>query len=161
MTTESKLDASTTQEQHEYWMGQAIEQARLAAANAEVPVGAVLVADGELLAAAHNQPIKSHDATAHAEILALRQGAKLRENYRLPGTTLYVTIEPCMMCVGALVHARVELLVFGAREPRAGAVVSRQKLLDDSTLNHRVRYLEGILAQSCGQIMQEFFRARR
>lgn len=147
--------------QHEFWMRQALDQARLAAACEEVPVGAVLVADGELLAAAHNQPIRGQDPTAHAEILALRQASQSRQNYRLPGTTLYVTIEPCTMCVGALVHARVELLVFGAREPRSGAVVSQQKLLDDSCLNHKVGVVEGILSDSCGELMQSFFRARR
>jgi len=147
--------------QHEFWMRQALEQARLAAACEEVPVGAVLVADNKLLAAAHNQPIRGQDPTAHAEILALRQASQIRQNYRLPGTTLYVTIEPCTMCVGALVHARVELLVFGAREPRSGAVVSQQKLLKDACLNHKVDFVEGILAHSCGELMQSFFRARR
>lgn len=147
--------------EHEFWMRQALEQARLAAACEEVPVGAVLVAGGKLLAAAHNQPIKGHDPTAHAEIMALRQASQIRQNYRLPGSTLYVTIEPCTMCVGALVHARVEMLVFGAREPRSGAVVSQLKLLDDACLNHRVAYVEGILAESCGELMQNFFRARR
>ena len=152
---------SETITQHEFWMRQALEQARLAAACDEVPVGAVLVADGELLAASHNQPISSRDPTAHAEILALRQASQIRQNYRLPGTTLYVTIEPCTMCVGALVHARVDLLVFGAREPRSGAVVSQQKLLDDSCLNHKVAFVEGILSDSCAEMMQNFFRARR
>ena len=147
--------------QHEFWMRQALEQARLAAACEEVPVGAVLVVDGKLLAAAHNQPISRQDPTAHAEILALRQASQIRQNYRLPCSTLYVTIEPCTMCVGALAHARVDLLVFGAREPRAGAVVSQQKLLDDSCLNHKVGVVEGILSDSCGELMQSFFRARR
>ena len=147
--------------QHEFWMRQALEQARMAAACEEVPVGAVLVADGKLLAAAHNQPIRGKDPTAHAEILVLRQASQIRQNYRLPGTTLYVTIEPCTMCVGALVHARVDLLVFGARESRSGAVVSQQKLLDDSCLNHKVGFVEGILSDSCSELMQSFFRARR
>ena len=150
-----------TADSHEYWMALALEQAEIAAGQGEVPVGAVLVAGTEMLAASHNRPITSSDPTAHAEILALREAARKRENYRLPGTTLYVTIEPCTMCVGALVHARVDLLVFGAREPRAGAVVSQQAILDSSSLNHRVRYEEGILSERCGQIMQKFFKDRR
>lgn len=146
---------------HERWMRVALEQAEIAAAEGEVPVGAVLVAGDELLAAAHNAPIGSNDPTAHAEIQVLRQASLSRGNYRLPGTTLYVTIEPCTMCVGAMVHARVERLVIGAREPRAGAVVSQQRLLDADHYNHRIQVVEGILADCCGQIMQDFFRARR
>ena len=139
----------------------ALKQAETAAQAGEVPVGAVLVAKGAVLAEAHNQPISARDPTAHAEILVLRAAAQSRENYRLPGTTLYVTIEPCPMCVGALIHARVEQLVFGAREPRAGAVVSHQNLLDSLNLNHKVHYQEGILAKECGAIIQAFFRTKR
>lgn len=149
------------QVQHEHWMALALEQAKISAEAGEVPVGAVLVADNELLAAAHNAPIASQDPTAHAEIRVLRQASQSRGNYRLPGTTLYVTIEPCTMCVGALIHARVERLVFGAREPRAGAVVSQQRLLEAGYYNHGIKVIEGILADSCGQIMQAFFRDRR
>lgn len=155
------LSDSTIIEAHEKWMRLALEQAELAASAGEVPVGAVLVAGDELLAAAHNAPISSHDATAHAEIRVLRQASHSRANYRLPGTTLYVTIEPCTMCVGALIHARIERLVFGAREPRAGAVASSQRLLEDGSYNHQIEVVEGILADSCGQIMQVFFQSRR
>ncbi|MDA0929179.1 MAG: tRNA adenosine(34) deaminase TadA [Proteobacteria bacterium] len=159
--TPDQSPAEEIQAQHERWMALALEQAKFSAREGEVPVGAVLVADNELLAAAHNAPISSHDPTAHAEIRVLRQASQSLGNYRLPGTTLYVTIEPCTMCVGALIHARVERLVFGAREPRAGAVVSQQRLLEEGHYNHRIQVLEGILADSCGQIMQAFFRDKR
>ena len=142
-------------------MALALEQASLAAAAGEVPVGAVLVAQGELLAQAHNAPVSHRDATAHAEILALRQGSQRRHNYRLPGTTLYVTIEPCTMCVGAIIHARVSRLVFGAPEPRAGAVLSQHRLLDVGSYNHRVEYRGGVLAAASGKLLQDFFRQRR
>ena len=148
-------------ETHERWMTLALQQAEAAAQAGEVPVGAVLIAEGEVLAEAHNRSISGQDPTAHAEILALRAAAIRRQNYRLPRTTLYVTIEPCTMCVGALIHARIDKLVFGAREPRSGAVVSRQNLLDSASLNHRVRYREGVLAEECGNIMQIFFQSRR
>lgn len=145
----------------EYWMRLALEQARLAAAAGEVPVGAVLVREGELIGAGFNQPIGRCDPTAHAEVAALRAAAQNVANYRLPDTTLYVTIEPCAMCAGALVHARVKRLVFGAAEPRAGAVVSAARLLDGAQFNHRVAYEGGVLAQECAALMQSFFRERR
>ena len=148
-------------ETHERWMTLALKQAEAAAQAGEVPVGAVLIAEGKVLAEAHNRSIIAQDPTAHAEILALRAAAIRRQNYRLPRTTLYVTIEPCMMCVGALIHARIDQLVFGAREPRSGAVVSQQNLLDSASLNHKVRYREGVLAVECGNIMQGFFQSRR
>ena len=148
-------------ETHERWMTLALKQAEAAALAGEVPVGAVLIAEGEVIAEAHNRSISAQDPTAHAEILALRAAAIRRQNYRLPRTTLYVTIEPCTMCVGALIHARIDTLVFGAREPRSGAVVSRQNLLDSASLNHRVRYREGVLAEQCGSIMKNFFQSRR
>ncbi|HET8710374.1 MAG TPA: tRNA adenosine(34) deaminase TadA [Spongiibacteraceae bacterium] len=143
------------------WMALALQQAHLAAANGEVPVGAVLVKDGELVASGFNQPISSCDPTAHAEIVVLRAAAKKLSNYRLPGTTLYVTIEPCTMCVGAMIHARVERLVFGASEPRAGAVISTAHLLDDSQFNHRIAVQGGVLADQCAAAIQQFFRAKR
>ncbi len=142
-------------------MALALQQAHLAAANGEVPVGAVLVKDGELVASGFNQPISSCDPTAHAEIVVLRAAAKKLSNYRLPGTTLYVTIEPCTMCVGAMIHARVERLVFGASEPRAGAVISTAHLLDDSQFNHRIAVQGGVLADQCAAAIQQFFRAKR
>ena len=139
----------------------ALEQARLAAAAGEVPVGAVLVGEGELLASAHNASVSLNDPTAHAEILVLRRAAALCRNYRLPGTTLYVTVEPCTMCVGAMIHARIEKLVFGAREPKAGAVVSQQRLLRKSVYNHQIRIVEGILSLQCRDLLQGFFRNKR
>lgn len=145
----------------EHWMQLALEQAQLAAANGEVPVGAVLVKDNQLIASGFNQPISSCDPSAHAEVVVLRNAAKKLSNYRLPGTTLYVTIEPCTMCIGTLIHARVERLVFGAAEPRAGAVVSAARLLEGSQFNHRIAVQGGILAEQCAAIMQEFFRKKR
>ncbi len=145
----------------EHWMQLALAQAQLAAANSEVPVGAVLVKDNELVASGFNQPISSCDPSAHAEIVVLRAAAKKLSNYRLPDTTLYVTIEPCTMCVGALVHARIKRLVFGAAEPRAGAVVSAAQLLDSDKFNHRIEVQGGVLAEQCGALMQQFFREKR
>lgn len=144
-----------------HWMQLALEQAQLAAAAGEVPVGAVLVRDGEQLAAGYNRPISGCDPTAHAEIVALRSAAQAVNNYRLPGTTLYVTIEPCAMCVGAIIHARVARLVYGAPEPRAGAVVSSAQLLDATHFNHRVAYQGGVLGEEAAALMQRFFRERR
>jgi tRNA(adenine34) deaminase len=151
----------TTSVDDAHWMRVALQQAQQAAMLGEVPVGAVLVRDNELIGAGFNCPISSHDPTAHAEIVALRAAALSDHNYRLPGTTLYVTIEPCSMCVGAIIHARVERVVFGAPEPRAGAVVSTQQLLDADHYNHRVNYAGGVLAEECAGIMQKFFRERR
>ncbi|KJS04145.1 MAG: hypothetical protein VR73_15820 [Gammaproteobacteria bacterium BRH_c0] len=143
------------------WMQQAIDLARQAAELGEVPVGALLVKEGKLLATGFNHPIAGSDPCGHAEIHALRNAAQTLGNYRLPGTTLYVTIEPCTMCVGALIHARVERLVFGAREPRAGAVVSHLQILDQTHYNHRVQWSEGVLGEQCSALISEFFRARR
>ncbi|MEM6774332.1 MAG: tRNA adenosine(34) deaminase TadA [Pseudomonadota bacterium] len=146
----------------ERFMQRALELAREAAENGEVPVGAVLVRDGEVLAEARNAQISEHDATAHAEIQALRLASARCENYRLPGSTLYVSLEPCTMCCGALIHARVAELVFAAREPRAGAVVSTRALLDDDAFNHRVRWREDERhALESGELLRRFFRARR
>ncbi|HJO11362.1 MAG TPA: tRNA adenosine(34) deaminase TadA [Gammaproteobacteria bacterium] len=146
---------------HEHWMMQALVQAEIAADRDEVPVGAVLVRDGELLGSGFNQPISSNDPTAHAEIMALREAAQKDHNYRLPGTCLYVTLEPCTMCIGALVHARVEHLVFGAREPRFGAVVSQQMLLRETSFNHHLGFTEGVLADDCANMLQSFFKSKR
>lgn len=145
----------------EYWMQEALLLARSAAAAGEVPVGALVVREGHKLGEGFNQPLSSHDPTAHAEIVALRTAAAAVANYRLPGSTLYVTIEPCTMCVGAMIHARIERLVFGAREPRAGAVCSHFRLLDTDIYNHRMQWSEGVLAGECAATMQEFFRQRR
>ena len=142
-------------------MREAQREAREALAAGEVPVGAVVVLDGRVVGAGFNQPIGRADPTAHAEIVALRVAAREVGNYRLTGATLYVTVEPCVMCVGAIVHARVGTLVYGASEPKAGAVRSAMRALDHPALNHRVEVIEGVLDEECGQIMQEFFRDRR
>ena len=146
---------------HEHWMRRALALAGDANDINEVPVGALIVRDNEILGEGFNQPIQSNDPTAHAEIVALRDAAKKENNYRLPGSTLYVTIEPCTMCIGAMIHARVERVVFGAREPRAGAIVSNLQLPDQGFYNHKLQYIEGILAEECGQIMSDFFTSRR
>lgn len=147
---------------HEYWMQHALDLGAQAAAEGEVPVGAVVVSsEGRLLGSGFNQPVGSHDPTAHAEIMALRSAACAMGNYRLPGSTLYVTIEPCTMCVGAMIHARTSHLVFGAAEPRFGAVVSARRLLDEGDFNHRMTFDNGILADQCGELMRMFFRSRR
>ena len=144
------------------WMQQALAQARIAASMNEVPVGAVLVdAGGELLAAGHNQPISACDPSAHAEIVTLRQAALKLHNYRLPGTTLYVTLEPCTMCVGALVHARVKRLVYAASEPRSGAIESAQRLFETGEYNHRPEIEGGLLAAESSALLTAFFKARR
>jgi tRNA(adenine34) deaminase len=146
----------------DFFMAAALAQAREAGAAGEVPVGAVLVGEGgEILAQAHNQPIGLSDPTAHAEVLALRSAAARLGNYRLPGTTLYVTIEPCIMCLGALLQARVRRLVYGAPDPKTGACVSLYRLPEDPRLNHRLEVLGGVREAECRELLQEFFRTRR
>jgi len=145
----------------ESFMRRALELADLAAAAGEVPVGAVLVRDGQIIGEGWNQVISAADPTAHAECVALRTAATTEKNYRLPGTTLYVTLEPCTMCVGALVHARVQRLVFAAREPRAGVIVSQASSLDADYYNHRVHWDEGVLAEESASRLRDFFRERR
>ncbi len=139
----------------------ALEQAEAARRAGEVPVGAVVAIGGEVVGTGHNQPVGSHDPTAHAEIVAMRDAARRLGNYRLTGATLYVTVEPCMMCVGAMVHARVATLVFGAAEPKAGAVVSTQRAHEHPALNHRLEVVGGVLEEDCRAVMQEFFKSRR
>ncbi len=146
---------------HEFFMKLAFQQAKLAAAAGEVPVGAVLVKNNEVIAAGYNQPITTCDPSAHAEIIVLREAAKRLNNYRLVGTSLYVTLEPCTMCVGALIHARVDQLIFGAAELKSGAVISKSRLLDENYFNHTINYLGGVLEEECGAILSEFFKARR
>ena len=150
----------TPSAERERWMRLALEQAALAAGQGEVPVGAIVVRDGAVLGRGHNQPISACDPTAHAEIVALRAAARATSNYRLPEATLYVTVEPCLMCVGAIVHARIGTVVFGAVDPKAGAVRS---LLDPNALplNHRFAVVEGVLAEECGETLRGFFRSRR
>jgi tRNA(adenine34) deaminase len=148
-------------ETDEKWMRIALAEAGRAREAGEVPVGAVIVRNGERLAAAHNHPIALHDPSAHAEILAIRAAAAVVENYRLAGTTLYVTLEPCLMCAGAILHARIERLVFGAADLKNGAVVSLYRLFDDRRFNHTVSITEGVLRDECGEILSGFFREKR
>lgn len=143
------------------WMRLALEQAGIAAANEEVPVGAVLIEADSLLAFAGNSPISLSDPTAHAEILVLREAAAKIGNYRLPGTTLYVTLEPCVMCMGAILQARIERLVFGALDPKTGAVQSCYAIGSDGVLNHSLTITAGILGDDCSAILRAFFRSRR
>jgi tRNA(adenine34) deaminase len=145
----------------EQWMRCALSRARQAGARGEVPVGAVLVKDGELVAEGFNSPIGTNDPTAHAEIVALRRAAAELRNYRLTGATLYVTIEPCQMCVGAMVHARIARLVYGAKEPKAGAIESSMRAHEHPSLNHRILVEGGVLEADCRELMQQFFRERR
>lgn len=144
-----------------YWMLKALSLAENAAALGEVPVGAVIVLDGKIIGQGWNQPITANDPTAHAEIVALRDAAKAVENYRLVGADMYVTLEPCSMCAGAIVHSRIRRLVFGAVEPKAGAVSSQQQFLEAEFLNHKVEWVGGVLAQPCGDMIRAFFKARR
>lgn len=139
----------------------ALEEAQRAAARGEVPVGAVLTRDEVVLAHGGNAQIELHDATAHAETRVLREAGVREGNYRLPGTTLYVTLEPCTMCCGALVHARVGTVIFAAREPRSGAVVSTASVLDNPALNHRVAWNEGLLGDESALLLRQFFQLRR
>jgi tRNA(adenine34) deaminase len=142
-------------------MHEALSEAATAAAQGEVPVGALVVLDNDIVGRAHNQPIQSHDPTAHAEILAMRAAAARLGNYRLTGATLYVTVEPCLMCVGAMIHARVGTLVFGAPEPKAGAIESTQRAHEHPALNHRLVVVSGVLARECAEMMRRFFQERR
>jgi tRNA(adenine34) deaminase len=142
-------------------MMEAIRQAQAAAAEDEVPVGAVIFRDGKILAQAHNGREQLRDPTAHAEMLAITQAASSLADWRLEGCTLYVTLEPCPMCAGAIVLARIPRVVFGATDPKAGAVRSLYRLLDDPRLNHRCEIVEGVMAQECGALLTEFFAAKR
>jgi tRNA(adenine34) deaminase len=147
--------------EHEKFMSEAIAQAKLADAKNEVPVGAVIVIDGEIIGRGFNQPISSHDPTAHAEIMALRDAAKRIGNYRLVDADLYVTIEPCTMCAGAMIHGRVKRVIYGASEPKAGVVHSQQNIFKEPYFNHNVDVLSGVLADECSDVMQAFFKRRR
>ena len=143
------------------FMEQAIEQAQLAATANEVPVGAVLVRDGKVISRGFNQPISHHDPSAHAEMLALREAARVEANYRLPGTTLYVTLEPCAMCSGAILHARVERLVFGAPDPKTGAAGSVLDVFSSKEINHQTSVEGSVMSEECGQLLRSFFKERR
>ena len=146
---------------HDAFMAEALAEARRALDAGEVPIGAVLVFDGRVVSRAFNQPISATDPTAHAEVLALREGARVLGNYRLTEAVLYVTVEPCLMCVGALIHARVREVIFGAPEPKTGALVSTLRALDIPTLNHRFAVTSGVREAECRALIQEFFREKR
>ena len=144
-----------------YWMGLALQQAKQAGQQGEVPVGAVVVVEHRLIAAAGNSSISLADPTAHAEILALRQASKLLNNYRLPKASLYVTLEPCIMCMGAVMHARIERLIYGADDPKTGAARSVYQIGQDNRLNHHLDITANILAEECAQLLKNFFKERR
>jgi tRNA(adenine34) deaminase len=144
-----------------YWQQRALQLAKKAAQQGEVPVGAVLVLNNELVSEGYNQSIMCHDPTAHAEIVALRIGAERIGNYRLLNTSLYVTLEPCSMCAGAMVHARIRRLIFGAHDLRAGAIASQSVFFSQGFLNHRVECVGGLLADQCGDLLSQFFSMRR
>jgi len=146
---------------HDDYMRLALTEAERARLVGEVPVGAVVVLDGSVIGTGFNQPIAAHDPTAHAEVIALRAAATAIGNYRLTNATIYVTVEPCLMCVGAMVHARIGLVVFGATEPKAGALVSMTAAHELAGLNHRLDTLGGVLEADCRHVLQEFFKSRR
>ena len=144
-----------------FLMKRALDQAQKAFDIGEVPVGAVLTLDGEIIAESHNKPISTSDPSSHAEINVIREAAKFLKNYRLQNTTLYVTLEPCMMCCGALIHARIENLVFSATDSKSGAVVSRANLLDSDFINHKVNYSQGTMAKESSDLLKRFVSQRR
>ena len=146
---------------HHHWMKLALEEAELAFGEDEVPVGAVIVHEGRVIARAHNQREQLRDPTAHAEMMAITQAAAARQSWRLDGCSLYVTMEPCPMCAGAILQARIPLVVYGVADPKAGAVHSLYRLLDDMRLNHRCEVIAGVLAEPCGQIFSRFFQQQR
>lgn len=151
----------STEKEHLKWMQYALKLAERSQNEGEVPVGAVIVKEGELIAEGWNQPIDKHDATAHAEILAIRAAGEKLKNYRIPDTTLYVTLEPCTMCAGAIIHARIANVVFGAADPRTGSAGSAVDVFAGKYHNHKVAVSGGIMQAECGQILKDFFRARR
>lgn len=151
----------TQEELDQQYMRLAIEQAQLAAQAGEVPVGAVLVRDGRVVSKAFNKPIANHDPSAHAEMLALREAALAEENYRIPGSTLYITLEPCAMCSGAMLHARIDRVVYGAPDPKTGAAGSVLDLFSSKQINHQTSVEGGIMSEECGQLLRDFFKGRR
>ena len=151
----------TQAELDQQYMRMAIEQAQLAAQSGEVPVGAVLVKDGQVISKAVNKPIANHDPSAHAEMLALREAALTEENYRIPGSTLYVTLEPCAMCSGAMLHARIDRVVYGASDPKTGAAGSVLDIFASKQINHQTSVEGGIMSEECGQLLRDFFKGRR
>lgn len=151
----------TPVELDQQFMRTAIEQAQLAAQSGEVPVGAVLVRDGQVIAKAFNKPIATHDPSAHAEMLALREAALSEKNYRIPGATLYVTLEPCAMCSGAIFHARIGRVVYGAPDPKTGAAGGALNLFSEKQINHQTTIEGGVMGEECGQLLRDFFKGRR
>ncbi|QWE05028.1 tRNA adenosine(34) deaminase TadA [Polynucleobacter sp. JS-JIR-II-50] len=151
----------TQTELDQQYMRMAIEQAQLAAQSGEVPVGAVLVRDGQVISRAFNKPIANHDPSAHAEMLALREATLAEKNYRIPGSTLYVTLEPCAMCSGAMLHARIDRVVYGAPDPKTGAAGSVLDIFSSKQINHQTSVEGGIMSQECGQLLRDFFKGRR
>jgi tRNA(adenine34) deaminase len=145
----------------ERWMQEALEEARRAETEGEIPIGAIILINEKIVGRGRNHSVRSHDPTAHAEVLALRHAAHTMRNYRLPGSILVVTIEPCLMCVGALIHARVDEIVFGAADPKAGAVQSLFQMANDPQLNHQIAVTSGVLADECGGLLRAFFESRR
>ncbi|MEH6469914.1 MAG: tRNA adenosine(34) deaminase TadA [Halopseudomonas sp.] len=161
MTSSLEQSGSDQVEQDQRWMARALQLAEQGASQGEVPVGALVVLDGEVIGEGWNQPISSHDPSAHAELVALRQAAQRLQNYRLPGATLYVTLEPCTMCSGALIHSRISRLVYGTTEPKGGVVESRAELLSSDWFNWRIAVTGGVLAEQCGEQLSCFFAQRR
>lgn len=161
MADTQKNSAEMHSEEDAAWMQQALGQAELAAAAGEVPVGALVIKDGEIIGQGHNRNLLDNDPTAHAEIVALRQAAARLGNHRLTGCTMVATIEPCSMCAGALIHARIARLVYGASDPKAGAAGSTIQVINHPSLNHRMEVTTGVLAGKCSQVLQKFFRQKR
>lgn len=155
------LPASDPDSEHEYWMSRAIQLARKAEQQGEVPIGAVMVQHNEIVGAGHNQPIATNDPSAHAEIVALRNAGQTLNNYRLIDTTLYVTLEPCIMCMGAILNARIKTLVFGATDPKRGAVCSALQLAQADFSNHHLQWVSGISGELCSKQLSGFFQSRR
>lgn len=160
-TAGKAIPAAASLQTDEYWMQRALDYAKEAGKRGEVPVGAVIIGEDGFIAGGGNAPIGSQDPTAHAEIIALREAAKKTNNYRLPETTLYVTLEPCLMCMGAMIHARVTRLVYGARDPKTGAAASVYSIGSDGRLNHDIEITRNILAEPCSLLLKEFFKSRR
>ncbi|HEV7673500.1 MAG TPA: tRNA adenosine(34) deaminase TadA [Candidatus Angelobacter sp.] len=161
MADKQKTSASMPSGEDAAWMELALDQAQLAAAAGEVPVGALVIKDGEILGRGYNRNLLDNDPTAHAEIVALRQAAARMGNHRLVGCTMVATIEPCSMCAGALIHARIARLVYGATDPKAGAAGSTVQVINHPSLNHRMEVTAGVLAGKCSEILQKFFRQKR
>lgn len=155
------MNESNVIRDHQYWMRHALALAKQAELAGEVPVGSLIVCDDAIIGKGWNQPIEQHDPSAHAEIQAIRDACQNQQNYRLTGATLYVTLEPCAMCAGAIVHARIDCVVFAAHDPRTGAVESVFQLLDNAALNHRCEVISGVCAEDSALMLKAFFRARR